>query len=144
MKVGDKVRVVECQAGYSQFVGVTGVLTDTQLPRYTVRFWDDPDIESLWLPEELEAVPEEENPELSIAEKAALWDAFMNCGRIRLLGYSGWGGPKGKDGHVRHVGMEVWAEFPDAPDNTHARQILQDFAEGMLEPPPNAGVHEVE
>ena len=70
----------------------------------------------------------------TVEQKAALWDALMNCGRIRVIGHAR-GGPQGKDGHVQHIGLEVWAEHPISPSNPHntyERGILTDFAEGML------------
>ena len=68
--------------------------------------------------------------ELTVEQKAARYDALMNCDRIRILGYAR-GGPEGKDGHIQHLGMELWAKHSGHIEGV-SRTILEDFLEGLV------------
>lgn len=48
---------------------------------------------------------------LTIEEKAALFDNIINCERIRILGTA----REGKDcleGNIHHIGIELWTTYP--------------------------------
>lgn len=72
--------------------------------------------------------------QLSIEDKAALWDGLMACDRIRVLGYAR-GGADGKQGPINHIGLELWATFVPAKAvelNTGiGRDLLTEFARGV-------------
>lgn len=54
------------------------------------------------------------------------WRALVNCGRLRVIGTGSWGTP-----HA-HIGIEMWATFPDrqAVAHEHAAAVakLEEFA----------------
>jgi hypothetical protein len=72
--------------------------------------------------------------QLSIEDKADLWDRLMSCERIRVLGYAR-GGADGKQGPINHIGLELWATFAPAKSvelNTGiGRDLLTEFARGV-------------
>lgn len=72
--------------------------------------------------------------QLSVEDKAALWDGLMACDRIRVLGYAR-GGADGKQGPISHIGLELWATFMPAKAveiNTGiCRDLLTEFARGV-------------
>ena len=72
--------------------------------------------------------------QLSIQDKAALWDRLMSCDRIRVLGYAR-AGADGKQGPINHIGLELWATFTPAKSvelNTGiGRDLLTEFARGV-------------
>jgi hypothetical protein len=69
--------------------------------------------------------------QMSDAEKAKAFDKLFACERVRILGYAR-GGPEGNDGHIQHLGMEIWEKYPDY-ENTCEKDILLDF---LTETPP--------
>ena len=72
--------------------------------------------------------------QLSIEDKAALWDGLMGCDRIRVLGYAR-GGADGKQGPINHIGLELWATFTPARavevNTAIGRDLLTEFARGV-------------
>lgn len=73
--------------------------------------------------------------QLTVEQKAALWDALTNCNRIRILGWAR-SGPDGKTGPINHIGFEFTAKFNPKSAvelNTEiGRQRLTEFAQGMI------------
>lgn len=79
--------------------------------------------------------------ELTVEEKALLWDALLSSGRIRLLGYSGLG--KFTDPTIpryAHMGLEFWTEisnFGDKPEhieaNKQAAALITEYAMRVVE-----------
>jgi hypothetical protein len=68
--------------------------------------------------------------ELTTEEKAARWDALMGCERISVLGYAR-GGPKGQDGNIQHLGVDMWVKHP-TPHDEEDIISFHEFVEGML------------
>jgi len=64
--------------------------------------------------------------ELTVEEKAALWDGLMSCDRIRILGTGSLG-----EEH-QHVGLEIW-ETHTVKDHGYGREVLTRFARRMVE-----------
>lgn len=60
-----------------------------------------------------------------LQEKAAMFDVLLGCERIRVLGCAR-DGEDGLKGKIRHIGLELWTEFPEIDDST-SRQTLMDF-----------------
>lgn len=79
--------------------------------------------------------------ELTVTEKALLWDALLNSGRIRILGYAGLG--RFTDPTIpryAHMGLEFWTEisnFGDKPEhveaNKEAAALITEYAMRMVE-----------
>lgn len=69
---------------------------------------------------------------------ASRWNAFVNCARIRLFGWAGYGSTKG--GQVReadangyrHFGGEFWTIY-GAPSDPMAQEILTGFADAAIQ-----------
>lgn len=49
--------------------------------------------------------------DLTIEEKAQLFDNIMNCERIRVLGTARDGIVVG-EGNITHIGIELWTKYP--------------------------------
>lgn len=62
---------------------------------------------------------------MPIGVKAKLLDTLLNCQRIRVLGTAR-EGEKGKEGKIRHIGLELWTEYPEN-DDSKSREILMNF-----------------
>jgi hypothetical protein len=81
-----------------------------------------------------DAKPEERGcgEEMSVSEKAALWDALMKCDRIRVLGYARRDN-EGKEGQINHIGFELWREFKPKKavifGTALGRDLLTEFAQ---------------
>lgn len=85
------------------------------------------------------------------AQDAARWRAFVNCARVRLFGWAGYGSTKGgrtvdaDPRHYRHFGAEFWTIY-DAPSDSMAKEILTGFADAAVAietaQPASGGGHE--
>jgi hypothetical protein len=70
----------------------------------------------------------------ALREDANRWRAFINCARVRLFGWAGYGSTKGgqvrepDSNGYRHFGAEFWTIY-DAPSDSMAQEILTGFAD---------------
>ena len=68
---------------------------------------------------------------------AGRWRAFINCARVRLFGWAGYGSTKGgqvcepDSNGYRHFGGEFWTIY-DAPSDPMAQEILTGFADAAV------------
>jgi hypothetical protein len=73
----------------------------------------------------------------AVQADAARWRAFINCARIRLFGWAGYGSTKGgqvrepDSNGYRHFGGEFWTIY-DAPSDPMAQEILTGFADAAV------------
>jgi len=64
---------------------------------------------------------------LTVQQKADRWDALMSCQRIRVLGYAALGDPQ-----KQHIGLELWARYPNYEEPPESRKRFEEFIEAML------------
>jgi hypothetical protein len=73
----------------------------------------------------------------AVQADAARWRAFINCARIRLFGWAGYGSTKGgqvrepDSNGYRHFGGEFWTIY-GAPSDPMAQEILTGFADAAV------------
>lgn len=74
---------------------------------------------------------------MTIEQKAAMWDALMSCERIRVLGTGSLGDPT-----CQHIGLELWAKYPiDSYPNGRSNHEFSkgrflEFVKAMVAPEP--------
>jgi hypothetical protein len=74
---------------------------------------------------------------MTIEQKAAMWDALRSCERIRLFGTGSLGDPT-----CQHIGLELWAKYPidDFPNGRSNHEFSKgkflEYVKAMVAPEP--------